>query len=129
MMHMVIRAIVYARTERGALVEARRVFDRLTDGSSPFDWYLTFDQNGKGNAGRDRWGKLPVVARADTEEGKRLIEEGWCLTRNASREALAAVRGAVQDFSDAELLAGDDFALDNPKAMFRFACAQLGEAA
>jgi hypothetical protein len=129
MMHMVIRAIVYARTRRGALAEARRIFDRLTDGSSRFDWYVTFDEDGKGHTGRDRWGRLPVAARADTEQGKRLIDEGWRLTRNASREALAAVRGALQNFSDAELLVEEDLALDTPKGMFRFACARLGEAA
>lgn len=127
MMHMVIRAIVYARTRRGALAEARRVFDRLTDGSSPFDGYTTFDQNGKGHAGRDRWGNLPAVARADTEESKRLIDAGWERTEAVAMEALNFLRNALRRQTTAELLAGWDADLDTGGAV-RDACVRLGEA-
>jgi len=89
---MVIRALVYAHDEDEALDKAKAIFDDLYADGHLFDYYRTFDMDGRGIAGRDRWGELPVVVRADSPEGQRLIQEGMEFTRRELFENLDRVR-------------------------------------
>ena len=80
-MHTVIAAIVYAKDRREALLRARGIFDWLVE-DNVFDYYTLFNEN-RPASGKSRWGRLPVVAKADSRIGKRFIEDKWQATRSA----------------------------------------------
>jgi len=101
-MHMVIRAIVHARDEEEAMEKAKRVFEGLVK-ADRFDYYTTFDDTSSKMSGPARWGPLPPVARADSKEGKRLIEEGMTYTWEDFKYYIAKVRRLLREFSDREL--------------------------
>jgi hypothetical protein len=114
MMHMIIRAIVYAKNEKEAVKKARSVFDLLTEQQRPFDDYVSFTAGRDGATARARWGALPAVAKATTPAGAQLINEGWQSTCREFGSALTAVRAAMARYSDAELFEdkiGDDTGL------------------
>lgn len=76
-MHMLIQGLVYAEDEDEALETAKQdVFEPLV-WHRTFDYYVTFDQDGNGVAGRDRWGPLRAAAPADTDIGEQQIRSGW----------------------------------------------------
>jgi len=100
---MVIRAIVYAKDKREALCKAKEIFEKLCECQRPFDYYVTFDMDGYGVSGKDRWGNLPVVAKADSDEGKMLIEEGMKFTRECFMDKLAKVREILNTYSDRQI--------------------------
>ena len=76
-MHMLIHGLVYAEDEDEALESAKQdVFDPLVQHRT-FDYYVTFDQEGNGVAGRDRWGPLRAAAHAETDIGEQQIRTGW----------------------------------------------------
>lgn len=105
-MHMLIRALVLARSQEGALRTAKTaVFDRLVAGRV-FDYYRTLDHEPgeHGIAGADRWGHdTPAAVRADTGDGAALIENGMAATEREFRRNLAAVKLALRHLSDEEL--------------------------
>ena len=127
-MHMVIRALVYAKTKEEALVNAKEVFDRLTENQHPFDYYVTFDQNGLGSAGKDRWGKKPVAVKVNSKEGKKLLEEGLEFTKKEFMDNLKNVRAALI-FKEGEAEV-DDETLFNERHQFpglRYPCYCIGQ--
>ena len=73
-MHMIIRAIVYADDKLAALKKAKEVFEYLTDGEKPFDYYGLF---GNDDYAEDRWGHFKSVYNLTEKDGIRLVEEGW----------------------------------------------------
>ena len=74
---MLIQGLVYAEDEDEALETAKQdVFDPLV-WHRTFDYYVTFDQDGSGVAGRDRWGPLRAAAPAETDIGEQQIRTGW----------------------------------------------------
>ncbi len=73
-MHMIIRAIVYAEDSLEAVEKAESIFERLTDGEKPFDYYGLFE---KGDYAKDRWGHFKSVYNLNEKDGIRLVEEGW----------------------------------------------------
>jgi len=113
---MVIRAIVYAKDEEEALDKAKEIFSDLVE-QRYFDYFTTFDEDGCGISGRDRWGDLPVVAPADSEVGKKLIEEGMELTWQEFQESLHVIKKCTKE-KTAEKLFED--------MRFRYACYHIG---
>lgn len=76
-MHQLIHGLVYAESPDHALNEAKRdVFTPLVE-QNLFDYFVTFDQDGLGVSGSDRWGELPAAASAESSQGRQLIEHGW----------------------------------------------------
>lgn len=74
---MLIRGLVHADSLEEALATAKdEVFTPLVDRGT-FDYYTTFDMDGGGVAGADRWGRYPAVVRADQPSGRELIRAGW----------------------------------------------------
>jgi hypothetical protein len=87
-MHMTIRAIVYARTYEEAINNAEEVFNRLSGEDKSFDYYNIYKKDG---------------ARADTEEGRKLILEGMERTQSILYENLAKVRHGLSQLSDEDI--------------------------
>lgn len=104
-MHMVIRAIVYAKTEKEALEKAKEVFDKLVEWKI-FDYYVTFDGAGTAVSGRGRWGDLPAVADVTSKNGKQLIEDGMKFIKEDFMDNIKEIRKALKIFSDRELFEG-----------------------
>ena len=120
-MHMVISAIVYAPDEESAFDKAREVFERLCgENGQPFDYFSTFESAGSPMSGRGRWGSVVPIARADSKEGKRLIEEGMDATKIDFMRNLSEVRKALEGRSDEELFRKND-------DMWRYYAHGLGE--
>lgn len=115
-MHMVVRAVVYAKDGLEALAKARDIFSEMCGDYRPFDYFVTFDEEGHWIAGKDRWGKLTPVARADSTEGKKLIVEGWDAQVQDFRQNLKKVRKKIFFSSWKKLLSN---------RMWRFACSCL----
>ena len=105
-MHMVIRAIVHALTDKAALSEAQEVFEELCN-SGIFDYYTTFETAESKVSG----GNLPAVVRADSKAGRKLIEEGMNSTKSDFLRRIEVIKNAVNDFSAEELfeMEDDDF--------------------
>lgn len=126
-MHQIIRAIVYAKDQDEAVQEARKVFERLSDGGDPFDYFVLFNEDGNGVAGSDRWGKIPAVVKADSPEGKRLIDEGMKYTMQEAERSLSRIRYALQKYSDEELLSSKELKdYDEGWLDFLYECYCLG---
>jgi len=118
---MVIRAIVYAQNEQDGLSKAKYVFDRLCE-RAVFDYYATFDEDNGPVAGKGRWGELPVVASAESKEGKELIEEGMRFTKKDFMQRLKVVREVLASKSDEEVFESE---YDKEMVRHQFYC--LGE--
>ena len=113
-MHQIIHAIVDAQTEDDALAVARgSVFDRLVgatvESCGEFDYYVTFDEEGTGVAGKARWGDLPIAARLNSDDGCELLARGWSATKQEFERNLAEVREALTSHSDSEIMNDEDF--------------------
>jgi len=113
-MHMLIRALVYSQDEEDALTDAKEIFERLTDDQDPFDYFTTFDQDGKGVSGKDRWENVPVVARADSDQGKKLVEEGMQATLEEARANLLRIRHGLAHLTDEEIIEGVTKGVETP---------------
>jgi len=101
-MHMVIRVIVYASSKEEALEKGKRVLNQLCE-DGKFDYYATFDQEGLVVAGKDRWGNLLVAAKLSSEEGKKLISEGFCAMRRNFYHYLNKIREYLKENSDKQI--------------------------
>jgi hypothetical protein len=128
-MHMVIRAIVYAKDKDGALDKARDIFEMLTANQHPFDYYRMFDNEGTSVSGKGRWGDLPEACLASSKEGKELIDEGFKYTKNKFMEAIEHIRKSIEAKSDEELfedkyVEGEDASTNG---MFKYWCYSAGE--
>ena len=131
-MHQVIRAIVYAKDKEGAMDQAKEIFDGLVE-RSIFDYYVTFDEEGHGVSGKDRWGELPVCAKANSEEGKKLIEDGMKYTKDDFMENIKKIHACMSKYSDEELFEGGKelFAGGEGRRgdimLFRYYCNHVGQ--
>jgi len=120
-MHQVITVIVYAENKNEALDKAKTIFERLCENQYPFDYFTTFDEDGIGTSGKDRWGNLPAVTLAISKKGKELIEQGIKFTKDEFMENLKIIRKLLKKKTDKEL-----FEKDGGVEMFRFSCYQIG---
>lgn len=100
--HMVIRAIVYAKTRDGALDKAKAIFDGLIERGT-FDYYTTFDDTTTKSSGRARWGRLPTCIKADNRKGKELIEQGMKFTKEEFMRNIKEVRKALNEETNERL--------------------------
>lgn len=125
---MIIRAIVYAKDEGGALEEAERVFETLVENST-FDYYCMFRKTDAGHmvSGSDRWGEITPVAKVTSKEGKKLIDEGMEYTKQEFVRGLNYIRDAVKDFTDEELFNDKKVQVHGMKGMFRYFCHCVGQ--
>jgi len=97
-MHMLVRGLVYADDAESAVETARHdVFRRLVE-HGPFDYFVTFDEEGGGVAGRDRWGEYPPAVRASSERGRQLVEDGWTYTVGEYEESFEAIEEFLDTF-------------------------------
>lgn len=101
-MHMVIGVIVGAEDGEEALDKAKETLNSLVE-RGDFDYYTTFDVDGHGMSGKDRWGELPVVANIESREGKKLVEDGLKQTQNDFERAITKVRKLLQRYNNDEL--------------------------
>jgi len=117
-MHMVIRVIVYASSQKEALEKGKKVLTQLCE-EEKFDYYATFDKEGLVVAGKDRWGNLPVAAKLSSKEGKKLISEGFCAMRRNFYHYLNKIREYLKENSNKQIF-------EDP-TWFRFYCYCLGQ--
>lgn len=123
-MHMMIYAIVYAKTEKDAFEHAKELFEEMCGDGKPFDYYATFDQDESitlGVAGKARWGEFPVIVKANTKQGKELIEKGLNYTKKYFMEDLAIIKKVVETKSFEEI-----WNIRHDSEMFRFRCSTVG---
>ncbi len=106
-MHMIIRAVVYAKGEEDALDKAKIVFRRLCENQYPFDYFTTFDDESSVMSGKGRWGARPVAAKADSKSGKQMIKDDIEYTFNGFKQSLAKIREGLKSFSDEYLFEGE----------------------
>ena len=111
-MHVLIRVLVYAKSPEEALGKARGILDKMVK-SNRFSYYVTFDED-EPSFGKNRWGPLPVAVRADSPEGKKLIDEGMELTWTTFKTFMGKTRRYLEIYSDEELFEG------KPKKMKRY---------
>jgi len=124
-MHQVIRAIVYAEDEEEAMDQAKEIFDNLVE-RGIFDYYVTFDEEGHGVSGKDRWGELPVCAEANSEGGKKLIDDGMKYTKDDFMENIKKIHVCMSKYSDEELFTGGDEG-SREIMLFRCYCYHVGQ--
>ncbi len=120
-MHIIIRTIVYAENEEQAILDAELVFDKICGEGKPFDYFTMFRPEDESPvSGKTRWGNIPPVCEAESEEGKKLIEEGITATRESFMEAVEKVRNTINHYTNEQLLE------ENPD-MFQLYCNALGQ--
>jgi len=107
--HMLLRILVVAEDRSSALEKGKQVGERLSEGPnhlSEFDYYKALDHEpGKHSvAGADRWGHdIPAVAKAQSEEGQKLIKEGWEETKKWFDRGIEKARLVIEHLSDEEI--------------------------
>lgn len=100
-MHHLIRIICYAKDEKEAREKAEDILDnRLVGDGRAFDYGNFFDVK----SATDRWGKLPVIVKADSKVGKKLIADGLKYTQDEIKEKLKKIRELLAKYSDEELV-------------------------
>lgn len=118
-MHLVIYALVDASTEDEALAGGKSAFTQLVGSRyAPFDYYVTFEQEGTIVAGKARWGDLPIAAKLDSSDGQELLEVAWTATEREFERNLKKVRDGLSDLDDEEIMQGTD--------LVRYCCHALG---
>ncbi len=93
-MHMGLVAIVYATGEEAAVKQGEKVFDILSCKTCqrPFDYYIV--------GGRGDWAK---ICRADSGDGKRILQEAMAYTKEGFLSNLEKLRVALQNKNNAEI--------------------------
>jgi len=133
-MHKVIRVMVYAEDPEDAMAKAKEILDQLTENQQPYDYYCTFDDENTIVSGKARWGELPVAAKYDSDEGKKLVDEGWKFTEEAFMNSIEKVRLGLNKFTYEELMDERSRELDEDLrpvydelvVMFRYTCDSIG---
>jgi len=95
-------------------VDSDVILDVLVE-RKDFDYYTTFDDNTSQISGKARWGNMPVVALADSKEGKKLIEEGFVATKDVFMRHIFEIRRMLEVFSDEELFEEKDLGQNIPE--------------
>lgn len=103
-MHMLINSIVYSKNEKDAILRAKDVFNSLIK-EDIFDYFCLFNDNWASN----RWGKLPLIANIKSNEGKKLVGNGFKNTLDYFKENITYIRNALNQHSDIELMNDSGF--------------------
>lgn len=124
---MVIRVLVFAEDEEEALDEAKGVYENLCGEDCPFDYYTTFDEDGYGVSGKDRWGEMPPAVKVCGDLGSpkcdqcserfkcyttqmnEMIEEAMQKTKQEFLEHLGYIKKYLTTHNDDQLFEEDDF--------------------
>lgn len=114
-MHMIIRAIVYAKDIAQAKSKAESIFRRMSGEGQEFDYYNLFSNP----YAEQRWGKKDTVYLADSKEGKELIEEGMKATEADFKIHISKVRAILRRNKVPSKLM--------KKSDFRYHCHCIGE--
>ncbi|QIO24213.1 hypothetical protein [Haloarcula sp. JP-L23] len=97
-MHMLIHGLVPSETPDAAVETAKYdVFQPLAR-DDVFDYHVTFDADGRGVAGKDRWGDHPVAEQVDSDHGQELVEQGWQATVDAYTRSFDQVEEFLTDY-------------------------------
>lgn len=91
---------MYAEDQEDALFNATQNLKDLNRDQQPYDYFVTFDENGNGVAGKDRWGDLPAAVEKDSEKGQELIEEGWQSQKKQYQRALKKLEDYFESSDD-----------------------------
>lgn len=118
-MHMVIRAVVPAESGNEAMGKASSVFDNLVE-FDVFDYYTTFDETNPTMSGRARYGELPTVRQIESDEGRKLVEDGWFFQQEEKTENIIRIRELMDKYSLDELV-------DTNPEMFQYYCYLVGQ--
>lgn len=107
-MHKVIRIIIYESSGEEARNKAEQILNEnlIQEGYGVFDYGTFFDDDDSTTSGKARWGNLSSVALADSDEGRKLIDDGMKFTREVFLENMAHIRKAIEEYSDEELFEG-----------------------
>jgi hypothetical protein len=102
-MHMVIRALVYAKTKQEALSKAESIFDNLSGDGKSFDYYTMFDDDTSEVSGKGRYGNIPAALKVPTKAAMAMIQEGMDATKREFRRNIDKVRQALATYTDDEI--------------------------
>ena len=97
-MHKLIGVIVYAYDEEEAIDDAAAILGKIVR-RGDYDYYILLGDEYTTR----RWGNLNLVYRADSEDGKKLINDLMNKTFNEFKEKLNIVRKILETFSDEEI--------------------------
>ena len=97
-MHKLIGVIVYALNEEDAIDNASAILGKIVR-RGDYDYYILLGDEYTTR----RWGDLKPVYRADSEDGKKLINDLMDKTFNEFKEKLNIVRKILKTFSDEEI--------------------------
>lgn len=107
-MHQIINIIVYADNQIDARGRAEHILNNsLTGDGKSFDYGTFFDDDSSTCSGKARWGEKPSVVKADSIEGKKLINNGMKNTKDEMKSALKEIRELINSFTDEELVEGE----------------------
>jgi len=99
-MHMIIRNILYANSEKEALSVAENNFQNLCEGQRPFDYYDMFDDGGS-----RYWGdRCPKIAISGSVEARKMIVDGWSATLRDMRENLRQIKKLTEGKKVTEIM-------------------------
>ena len=110
-MHMIIRAIVYSDNKEDALEKGKEVINNMCDENGKFDYATFFDEGENGISGVSRWGEIPPVCEVTSEEGKKLIKEGFDATKGNFYDNMLKIRQTISKYKDLELF--EEKVMDN----------------
>ena len=118
-MHMVIRAIVFAKSADEALESATAVFEQLTGDDKPFDYFTTFRTDESSVSGQRRWGKIPWAVPVASPKGQKLLKDGMDATRHEFMENITEVRKLLAAQTDQQLYDSNTWELWRAKGLTR----------
>ena len=121
-MHMIIRALVYAKNRKEALEAGRAIFERLTQVGGVFDYFVTFDEEGSVVSGKGRWGNLPAASLVTSKMGQKLIGDGMKWTKGGFVRSLQTLRKVLGEKTDEEI-----FEDERDDSLFRYHCHCAGQ--
>ena len=124
-MHMIIRAIVFAKNNDDALNKAEIVFKRLCEDQRPFDYYAMFDTPGTAVSGAGRWGQMEAVSLASSRQGLKLINEGMKYQKESFLQGISRLKQHLKRGIDELWL--NNTAWKKDIGSFHYTCHQLGQ--
>lgn len=129
-MHLMIRAMVYAKNEKQAVGKATGIFEQLTDGQKPFDYYSLYDGGTPSETEElDLRKETPTAVPYAHPNGKQLVDTAFEYTKQQFAENVAKLKALLSEYSADELMEDRDLTLARHKypVDFRHTCNKLGQ--
>jgi len=121
---MVIGIIVYANSETEARERAEEILNQYLV-PDPFDYGVFFDEESP-VAGKARWGEIPPVMDAESEEGREFIETRMQWTKDEFKRAYEKVKELINKHPMEYLWDTESHERDETSD-FRYFCHVIGE--